>query len=238
MKISLSILIFIFCVCHVAVAENLIRVKGRGEIKVTPDLALVSIEIWSRDADAKKTQASNAAELARVENILKDKFKVDDKDVQTTQINLNPEYRYENNGKRTLLGYQSNHGIQVTIKDLSKLGNLMDSLIGQSAEKFGTNIQSVSFSTAKKALYESECLALAVTNARSKADIIAKASKTSVKEIRTIIESSAGWEDVPQPMRGGMESFKSSALMSSAPPTNVSPGQITINTDVIADFSF
>lgn len=218
--------------------ENFIQVRGTGEVKVDPDLVNLSIEVWSKEKDAKRAQESNAKEYARIDRVLKDKFKIDAKDIQSTQINLNPDYRYENNGKRILQGYLANHTVQVTFHEIAKLGNLLDGLTGEDSASVGTNIQGVVFGTDKKEQFERDALALAVKNSRERADIIAKAAGRSIKELRHISDSSSTWEGGPRPtpMMGRMETMSASLVDTAS--TQVSPGQIRISTQVLAEYNF
>jgi uncharacterized protein YggE len=64
-----------------------------------------------------------------------------EKDIQTSNLNLNPQYRYVENQPPELVGYQASNQVTVTVHDLKKLGAAVDATVGAGAN----HVQGISF---------------------------------------------------------------------------------------------
>ena len=87
------------------VSGTRLELQARGESRVVPDIAVVSAGVVTQAADASTAMRENAARMSRVFAALK-QAGIAEKDIQTTSVNLSPQYRYNNNEAPVITGYQ------------------------------------------------------------------------------------------------------------------------------------
>lgn len=130
--------ILCFLVAGLAAQAGTITVTGEGQVATEPDLAWISIgvrEVAPTAAEAtQKTADAMASVIARLSAM-----GIDDKDLQTQGINLNPVW--DNRPRNTneppkIIGYAYATTLQVRVRDLDKLGDVLDGSIGQGANAF------------------------------------------------------------------------------------------------------
>ncbi|MDQ3321534.1 MAG: SIMPL domain-containing protein, partial [Acidobacteriota bacterium] len=112
-----------------------VAVTGEAQAKVSPDTAVVTFSVVTQNAQALNAQQENArkseAVKAAVESISAD----DNIEVKTSDYNLSPEQDYYSSGKLPkILGYTVKNTVTVSIKNLSKVGTVIDA-----ATKAGAN---------------------------------------------------------------------------------------------------
>ncbi len=206
-----------------------ISVSGVGEVKVEPDMAYLTVGITTQAKVVSEAQSQNSTATANVNQVLHEVFKLTDQDVKTTSYNVSPMYEYPQNSQPVLVGYSVKHTLQVRVKDLSRLGDIIDAVGRVGA----TDLGSVTFSTSKRKQLELEALALAYADAQSKAEVLAKAAaRTLVRAVR-ISQSSVSYS----PVRA--EAANSRAAGAPMPsPTTLSGGELTISASVSVDYQF
>lgn len=107
-----------------AEANREITVQGTGKVQIKPDIAKISLGITTGP------QATAAVAM----NMLSQKFNavmttirqqgIKDTDIKTTNLSINPIYDY-NNGRQTLRGFEAQENIEVKIRDLGKIGEVL-----------------------------------------------------------------------------------------------------------------
>ena len=239
---NISLLLAALCLpFSLAQAADLktISVRGDGELKVAPDVAVVSLQVRTKAKDARSAQTANAKEMARVSKVLKSDFGLEGKDVQTSSFSVNPDYRYEGNGKQVFLGYEANHSLSVRVKKLDKVGELLDRLpSGKAGEQLAVVLQGVTFDSDKRREHETEALGLAMANAQARANALAGFAKKSLKGVLRISDSNVQY----QPFQSGggqvakMMTMAGGAEADMAQSTQISQGEITINSNVAVDY--
>ncbi|WP_037285794.1 SIMPL domain-containing protein [Saccharibacillus sacchari] len=210
------------------VPMNVINVTGKGEVKVTPDVAYLYIGVESNATTAAAAQKKTAAVMSKLNTLLKTDWKIAAKDIETEQFYVSPNYTYSENNGQTVKDYGSTHVLKVTYRDLDKIGQLLDA-----ASEAGANrIQNISFASENPDQYEEEAIAKAITSANKKAAAIAKAAGRTLGAATSISLENA---DAPilYAEYARAEMADSSA---SAPATSINPGQITINTFVTVQY--
>lgn len=217
-----------------AATDAYVSVRGEGEVKAKPDKALVSLSVQSKGKDAKAAQALNAKEMARVQKLLRGEFSVDEKDIQTTGFSVSPDYRYEQNGKQTFLGYQVHHGLNVTVKKLDQLGAILDKAVGKNTEDLAVLLGHVGFDTSKRKELEIEALGGAMENARQRAEALAKFAKRGLKRALRISDSSVQVASPPYAMLKGASRMEMAQDASAG--TSVSTGEIVVSSNVAVDY--
>ncbi len=180
-------------------AKRTINVTGTGKVTLTPDIAYVSIGVHTEGADAAEAVAANTSQSQKVVDALKT-FKIDPKDIQTTNFSIYPQQQYDNEGKLQGINYVVDNTVYVTLRDIDQLGELLDAVV-----KAGIQFDQqhpVRCRRPRAAL--SEARQLAVENAQKQAEELASAAGVTLGQVLTINSSSAS---APIPMydyRAGM----------------------------------
>lgn len=163
-------------------ARRTITVSGRGTATGTPDTADVWIGVQSeaRTANAALDGAneSAAALLAVLEGA-----GIDEADIRTTSVSLYP--RYDNSG-RLIVGYVASNDLTVTVRELDRLGRVLDAATGLVGDNI--RIGGVSLYIDDTDTLESEARADAIADARQSADEYAAAAGVEVGQVLSISE--------------------------------------------------
>ena len=109
-------------------------VSATGSVSRVPDLAIISAGVVTKAPTASRAIADNAARMERVRAALK-RAGIADRDIQTSSINLNPDYRYENNQSPVLTGYQASNNVSIRFRDIRSTGQILDALVAQGANQ-------------------------------------------------------------------------------------------------------
>ncbi|WP_088307000.1 SIMPL domain-containing protein [Novosphingobium sp. B 225] len=214
----------------VAAGNTLLSVNGEGRATRVPDLAVFSAGVTSQAATAGAAMSANAAQMNKVIAALKTAG-IADKDVQTSQISLNPVYgdqQVSPNGTMRaprIVGYQAGNTVSVKQRDLKQFGKVLDTLVASGANEVnGPNFQLDNPDAAMD-----EARVAAIKSARARADLYAKAAGLRVVRILTISEG--GGYSPPQPVM-----FTKAAMMADAAPTPVAAGQLDLTVSVNVQF--
>jgi uncharacterized protein YggE len=117
--------------------------------------------------------------------------------VRSTRINVQPEYNWDNNAReRNLIGYYVSRQIEVELRDLEKLGQLLERSVDLGINQLGEP----RLDSTKRRELEREALAKAIADAKLNAEAVAKAAGARLGPPRTIAANS-GFVAPPMPMR-------------------------------------
>ncbi|HEY5628253.1 MAG TPA: SIMPL domain-containing protein, partial [Candidatus Limnocylindrales bacterium] len=163
--------------------EHTISVGGLGKVTVTPDLAHVQLGVQIQKPTAKAARDAAATAMAGVVASVK-KLGVDDKDIKTTQVSLSAVYDYPNNAAPVLRGYQLTNQVAITVRDLTKLSDIIDNGVGSGA----TTVDGISFDVADRTSLEAQARDAAAKDARAKADVYAKSLGLSIIGVASVSE--------------------------------------------------
>lgn len=181
----LLVILTLSCSMDISAVAGEIVVNGEGAVAVEPDIAYVSLGVNVQAATAKEAQAKNAALMARVTTDLKNSG-IQAKDIQTTNFNLFPEYRSNNDPmSEQITAYRAVNQVAVTVRDIRKVGEVIDLSIKAGAN----NINHVIFSVSSPEQWRDKAIEAAVKDARAKAEVMAKTAKVALKSILSITES-------------------------------------------------
>jgi len=158
-----------------------ITVTGTGKVTLTPDIAYISIGVHTENASATQAVSGNSTQAQAVITAIKG-FGVADKDIQTTDFSINPQQQTDANGKVTGILYVVDNTVSVTVRDLTKLGDLLDSTVNAGAN----NINSIQFDVADKTAALSQARLAAVADARKQADELTKATGVALDVVQSI----------------------------------------------------
>ena len=187
-------------------------------VTAEPDLVTIGAGVTSQARTAVEAMRLNAREMQSVIDQIK-ALGVDEKDIQTTGINLNAQYDYDRQNQRQVFrGYQVSNRVSVKLRDIQETGEVLDALVVAGA----TNLSGPTFSieddeAAKEAARES-----AVNRAQERAMAYAKLYGYDSVRILSISEALRGRAPSPQPEARALAA--DSIMVSGAP---VQPGQVS-----------
>jgi uncharacterized protein YggE len=166
------------------VAGTRLDVSATGEVARVPDVAIISAGVVTRAATASAAISQNAARIDRVLAALR-RAGVADRDLQTSSINLNPEYRYREGLPPQLNGYTASNMVTVKFRDIANSGKILDALVAEGANQI--NGPTLTIDKPDTALDEARTKALATGRAR--ADLYARALGKRVVRLISVSEN-------------------------------------------------
>ena len=211
-----------------AAERDSISVNGHASAEVAPDMATLYGNLEKRAAVAETARENLAKEMKAFKHVLLGQM-ISGQDVLTVRYTLQPEYSYEK-GKRRLNGYVARANYKVKIKDLEKLGTVIDKSVG-----CNFTVESVEFGLNNRSLFENRLLEEAVANARSKAAVVARAGGRTLGRLIRASFSTAG--NATRSVNRNMMAKAAGLDTAEATPTELDPGVITVNTNVDLEFA-
>ena len=171
-------------------AQNVITVSGTGEIYTKPDLALVSFSVVIEKKTVEEAMAENAKRMNAVIDSVK-KQGVEEKDLKTTTFTISPRYEWRKDEflreKRILVGYEVSQALEAKIRDLAKIGDII-----QVATDAGVNqVGDLQFTIDKQDELKSRARKEAIDKARAKAKEMAEQLGVKLVRITNFNESGA-----------------------------------------------
>jgi len=206
------------------IAGTRLDVTATGEVSRVPDLAIISAGVQTLQPTATAAIEENATRMERVRSALK-RAGIADKDIQTSSISLNPEYRYAENQPPALTGYRASNTVNVKFRDLKRSGAILDALVREGANQL--NGPTLTIDKPEEAYDEARIKAIAVGQRR--AEIYARALGKRVLRILSVSESGAS---IPGPMPAAFARDMAQAVSKS----EIVPGTQEIQVSVSISF--
>ena len=200
-------------------------VAATGEVTRVPDVAIISAGVQTLQPTATAAIEQNAARMERVRTALK-RAGIEDRDIQTSSINLNPEYHYANNQPPRLTGYRATNSVNVKFRDLKRTGAILDALVAEGANQI--NGPNLTIDKPEAALDEARTKA--ITNGRARADLYART--LGMRVVRLLSVSEGGGYNVPPPM----PMVQMMAERGAAADTKIDPGAQQLQVSVSMSF--
>ena len=203
-----------------------LSVSGTGQANLTPDIAYIYVGVHTEQPSAAEAVTENNTQTQQMIQALTD-FGIAAKDIRTTNFSIWPIDRYDPStglpsGEKT---YAVDNTVYVTVRDLDKLGDLLDTVVTAGAN----TVNSIQFDVVDKAAALKEARAQAVKNAEAQAQELAEASGLTLGDVQSI-----SFYDTPvYPMmdgRGGGEAVAQAAVP-------IQPGQLTITVTVNVSYA-
>ncbi len=159
---------------------------GEGTVKAIPDTAKVEVGLVTEGKDSISVQNENTSKMNAVIKFLKDQG-IKDEDIKTSNYNLSPKYDY-NKGKSTLAGYIINQIVTITVRDLTKVGKVLDGSVSSGANE----VNSVSLFVDKPEELKNKAREDAVKQAKEKALSTSKIAGFRLGRVVNFYENSVG----------------------------------------------
>lgn len=217
----------------IAAGSTLLSVNADGRSSRTPDLAVFSAGVNTTGKTAADALAANSVSMTRVFAALK-KAGVADRDVQTSNLSVNPVYappvvgpngQVEQQEPR-IIGYQVYNTVNVRQRDVKGFGKVLDALVASGANQ--VNGPSFQLDSPDTALDEARVSAMKA--ARARADLYARAA--GLRVVRMLSISEGGGYSPPMPVMYA----KADMAAPPAPPPPVAAGQVDMQVSVSVQF--
>jgi len=203
-------------------------IVATGEANRVPDMAIISAGVVTRASTATQALQQNARQMERVIAALR-RAGVAERDIQTSSINLHPDYRHRDNEPPILTGYNANNQVTVRFRDIAQSGRILDALVAEGANQI--NGPSLTIDKPEAALDEAR--RNAITVARARAQLYAQATGKRVGRILAISEGGGGFPRGEIVVTG---SRIRRGEMGMAADTSVIPGEQTLSVQIQVTF--
>lgn len=219
--------------------QRTVAITATGKTTVKPDVALVSFSVVTEGKDTQKIADENNTKMNKVIEFVKGQG-IEDKDISTTQYSLTPVYSQpvrtmalavpsiapQETYVPTIAKYSLTQGVEVKVRDFSKISGLMNSLVSMGVNK----VNNVSFSIDDQEKFLAEARAKAFEQAKEKAKTMSEQGDFSLGRIVNVSEYSNA--PYPYAMRSAakMEGLGGADTASIAP--TIEPGSTEVSTNV------
>jgi len=196
-----------------------VTVSGTGAVTSPADTAQITVGVISEDDTARKALDENIDAMSKVVDELK-KQGIAAKDIQTVNFSVNPRYQQAKNGKKPkIVGYRVTNTVNITVRKLSRLGDILDQVVTSGSNQIG----GVRFSVEEPSKLQDEARKEAMKDGIRKAKLLAKAANASLGKVLKIHEN-YGAQPRPRQMYTRMEA--------GARDVPIQPGEQTLRAQV------
>ncbi|MEO8423226.1 MAG: SIMPL domain-containing protein [Actinomycetota bacterium] len=200
--------------------DRTVTVSGTATITAKPDEAVVSLGVQTQANTAQGALSENATKMTALIAKLME-MGVSKDDIATSYVSIYPTYG--NNGM-DITGYQAVNQVDVTLRDISKVGEVIDEAV-----KAGANLSNgITFQLSDENQGVNQALDDAVANARSKAETLAGAGDAQLGQVVSIQEGSGGYTPPIYYGREMMAGAMDSASTPIQPPTLETQVSVTV----------
>jgi uncharacterized protein YggE len=199
-------------------------VIGEGTVRVAPDYAQIDSGVTTRAKTVKEATDANSKLMASITSALLESG-IAQADIQTSRFSIQPVYAaQEPRAEAKLTGYSVSNQVRVNIRQIGKVGDILDRLVAAGV----TNVGNIAFLVADPSKALDQAREAAIADARRKAETYARASGVQLGKVMWITEDS-GFAP-PIAMRAGAPSGMAAA------PVPISTGEDTLHARVTVAF--
>jgi uncharacterized protein YggE len=176
-----------------------ISVSGEGEVTAKPDIATVTFTVRESGKSVPEAQKLAEAKIAAGIKALETLGVNKDKDVKTLSYNVNPKYEtqqvgYCNGyvcppGKTVVNGYEVTQSVTVKVRKVDQAGEVLGAL----GKVNITEISGPDFTVDDMDKVQSDAKAIAIKNAKEKAEVTAKALGVTLGSITAFSDDNGGY---------------------------------------------
>lgn len=205
--------------------------QGNATIKAVPDMATVSTGVVTSALTAREALDQNNTAMQKLLDLVKS-VEVADKDMQTSGFSVSPQYVYSDKADANgytlppkIVGYQVSNNLTVALRDLSRLGAVLDKLVDAGSNTVG----GITFGVADSDKLNDEARRAAVKDALARADLYAEAAGVCLDRIVSISET-GGYYPEPKMMR------EMAYAADAAPAVPVAAGEVGFSMSVTVEW--
>ena len=205
-----------------APVERRITVEGTGQASGTPDMANITIGVQTQATSAQQAVADDRQKMTALLQTLKG-LGIADKDIHTTNYSVYAEQQPVPAGKELPangpITYRVNNQVTITVRDVSKLGEVLDKGVSAGAN----TIYGVSFSVANPSTLQADALGTAMADAKARAESLAKLAGVNLGDVISINVLSSG---------GPVHVMSAVPMAVGDSATPIQPGTLSVNMTV------
>ncbi|MEX2125949.1 MAG: SIMPL domain-containing protein [Woeseia sp.] len=202
-----------------------VAVTGQGEASGVPDRAEVSAGVQTLAGTVIHATRENQTAIEKIMSALEEQGIPEEK-IQTSNYSIWAEQNYQEPRQIQISGYRVSNVVNVTIDDIAKVGDVLAAVTNAGAN----SIHGIQFGVKDTAALEQKAREVAMTDARERAEELAKLAGVQLGEVLTISTSYGGGP--PQPMMA-----RSFEMADTAPVPGISPGQQSVSVQVHVTFA-
>ncbi|MBM3257802.1 MAG: DUF541 domain-containing protein [Candidatus Nealsonbacteria bacterium] len=170
--------------------ENTLTVSETGTVYTKPDLAMADFSVVTEEKTVAKAMEENTKKMNDVISFVKSQG-VEEKDLKTTDFNISPRYEWHDtdtySGKRVLVGYEIRQTLEVKIRDLGKIGTIVEGSTSAGANE----VSDLQFTVDNQEDLKKQARDEAIAKAKTKAEELAKQLGVRLVKISNFSESTA-----------------------------------------------
>lgn len=225
----------------------LLSLTAEGRSNRVPDLAIFSAGVVTHGTKASEALSNNSRQMDRVVATLK-RSGIADRDIQTSSISLsprwnNPEADAQRIARETrqpyvpptepprIIGYEARNSVQVRVRKLSEMGDIIDKLIGAGANE----VNGPSFTLDDQRAALDEARAQAVEIGKQRAELYARAAGMRVVRLLSMSEG-GGVYPVQEIFVSARRGYAGGPPPPPPPPAPVSAGELTLGLSLSMQF--
>jgi len=206
-----------------------ISVHGMGTISAKPDMATIQVGVQIQNTSLDSAQSEAATKMDAIINQLK-AAGIDEKDIATSQYNVEPVMNYRENQPPEITGYRVTNMVSAKIRDIAKAGKTIDDLV-----KSGANsVYGISFGFSDPTALMRQAREQAVADARAKAEQLAQLNGVALGAVIQVVD---GGQNLPVPVMQATMDMAAERGMAAGAPTPINPGQQEVRADVSIIYS-
>ena len=201
-----------------------IVVTGTGEVSAAPDIATLTLGVETTAGTVAEAAAAQATAANRlIERLLS--AGVARLDIQTAGLSVTPQWEHRPNGPAVISGYSASNTLRVTLRELSRAGEVIDAAVGAAGD--AGRVQGIAYGFSNPAPLLEQARLAAAKDARAKARTLAEGAGVRLGKVLSVTEGAPAG-DRPQPR------FKEMALAAASTP--VEPGSSSLSVAVTIRF--
>ena len=220
--------------------KKVITVSGYGTVDTTPDEAVLRLAVVTQAEDAKNASDENVKKMDAVLAALYE-IGIPEDDAVTSGYRVWPRYNWRDE-EQQLTGFQVRNSLTVTVRDIEKIGDVIDSALGSGANE----INDVTFTVSddRQTELRDEAITDAVKKARADASSVADAMDVTI--VGPVEISTTGSQFSPYRMYmnydTGYRGLEVEAMPMPTPamaaPPQIQPGDVTVSAQVTVVYEF
>ena len=206
-----------------------ISVVGEGKSSIAPDTLEINVSVSELAKTTEVAQKQSNEKLAKVQAIFKE-FKIDSKDIKTTNASINPEYDRTKNPQQ-LSGYRSTQNLHIELR-WAGFEQTGANLIAKLSEVGGVSVDNTTFTLKDQAKATESARETAFKDAQAKAEQLAKLAGVKLGKVTTITDQTV--QSNPGPI---YTMSKASGMADNAEATPLSAGQTEISMTISINYA-
>ena len=222
--------------------KKVITVSGYGTVDTTPDEAVIRLAVVTQAEDVKTASDENSEKMDAVLAALYE-LGIPEDDAVTSGYRVRPRYNWRDD-EESLIGFQVLNSLVVTVRDITKVGDVIDAALGSGANE----IDDVTFTVSDERQADLREEAIVDAARRASADAASVADVMGVTIVGPVEISTTGSEFSPYRMHmsydsgyGGMmtiEAVPKAAPMEMGAGPQIQPGDVTVSAQVTVVYEF